>query len=856
MIPTKLAIKNFICYRDNVPPINFEGIHVACLCGDNGSGKSSIFDAIAWALWGEASRGKSNDDLIFTGQNEMEVELEFRAGDSLYRVVRKQTRSTSSRPGQSLLELQVSDGGNFKSISEHTKTQTQYKIQELLHLDYQTFINSAMILQGRANEFSNKRPGERKEILANILDLSFYDQLEQQAKMHADQLKSESTVLERDIQRLGSSLDARGRLEEADHAIMVELERIENTRKGIEGYIASHRQKKEALSIQKESLDLLIRQLEDKKAERQSWIKRLSDSTSLVERFNKIMTSANDIEKGYAHYQDTVAEEVTQNEKLKKSYELGNRRKDLERFIASAQNAYGSERKLLSSQVAELTAKINCLPQLHVQLSASLKRQTSMQKIGEDLEIERQVINDIRASISKMSALNSELNTAIDEINRKLGLISEAGATCPLCETELGPDGQAKISLKLSTELEQKVAQSNDNASAIAKYRTELASREKAIKEKEASLQSQLDAVKRDIAVIEREIQQVKAAAEQLPAKSAALQKLENDLKTNNYAVEEQKALSDIIKEQDSLNYDAGAHKLVNERKCSLQKFEQAYRGLADARLQLEPQQKLKADAEATIKRLEIEVNELENKRITTERIVFDLPQIVRQLGEFERQHVTLLIEERNIRDRLAESRENLKRLDSIEVEKQEKQMLFQKLNEEESIYTELARDFGKKGIQALIIAEALPEIEIEANLLLNKMTDNRMSLSLDTQRDTRKGDVIETLDIKISDELGTRPYGMYSGGEAFRIDMALRIAISRLLVRRAGASMPILIIDEGFGTQDDSGLEKLVEAINSIKDDFEKVFVITHLEELKDRFPVLINIEKTSEGSKISMSG
>ena len=96
----------------------------------------------------------------------------------------------------------------------------------------------------------------------------------------------------------------------------------------------------------------------------------------------------------------------------------------------------------------------------------------------------------------------------------------------------------------------------------------------------------------------------------------------------------------------------------------------------------------------------------------------------------------------------------------------------------------------------------------------------------------------------------------MYSGGEAFRIDMALRIAISRLLVRRAGASMPILIIDEGFGTQDDSGLEKLVEAINSIKDDFEKVFVITHLEELKDRFPVLINIEKTAEGSKISISG
>ena len=114
---------------------------------------------------------------------------------------------------------------------------------------------------------------------------------------------------------------------------------------------------------------------------------------------------------------------------------------------------------------------------------------------------------------------------------------------------------------------------------------------------------------------------------------------------------------------------------------------------------------------------------------------------------------------------------------------------------------------------------------------------------------------MIETLDIKIADELGTRIYDMYSGGETFRIDLALRIAVSRLLVRRAGASMPILIIDEGFGTQDNVGLEKLIEAINAIQDDFEKIFIITHLEELKDRFPVLINVTKTPDGSVASIS-
>jgi exonuclease SbcC len=129
------------------------------------------------------------------------------------------------------------------------------------------------------------------------------------------------------------------------------------------------------------------------------------------------------------------------------------------------------------------------------------------------------------------------------------------------------------------------------------------------------------------------------------------------------------------------------------------------------------------------------------------------------------------------------------------------------------------------------------------------------MSLRLESQRETKKGDTVETLNIKIADELGTRNYEMYSGGEAFRIDLALRIALSMLLVRKAGASLPILIIDEGFGTQDSSAREKLIEAINSIQDDFEKIIVITHLEEMKDKFETLINVTKTANGSMVLVS-
>ena len=130
------------------------------------------------------------------------------------------------------------------------------------------------------------------------------------------------------------------------------------------------------------------------------------------------------------------------------------------------------------------------------------------------------------------------------------------------------------------------------------------------------------------------------------------------------------------------------------------------------------------------------------------------------------------------------------------------------------------------------------------------------MSLKLETQRERRGGgDPRETLDIRISDELGTRSYETYSGGEAFRIDFALRIALSRLLAHRSGAPLPTLFIDEGFGSQDAAGLERLVEAIQAIQSDFQRILVITHIEELKDRFPVRIEVTKTDRGSTFALS-
>ena len=203
----------------------------------------------------------------------------------------------------------------------------------------------------------------------------------------------------------------------------------------------------------------------------------------------------------------------------------------------------------------------------------------------------------------------------------------------------------------------------------------------------------------------------------------------------------------------------------------------------------------------------------------------------------------------------MGELRAGLERCAELEKRLEERRIKSAEVAQAVGIYRELALAFGKQGVQGLLIEQALPEIEDEANRLLSRMTDGRMNVKIETQRETKTGDLAETLDIKISDELGTRNYEMFSGGEAFRINFALRIALSRLLARRAGAPLPTLIIDEGFGTQDSDGIEKLKEAINSIQEDFKKILVITHIDELRDAFPARIDVIKTEQGSNLRLN-
>jgi exonuclease SbcC len=201
--------------------------------------------------------------------------------------------------------------------------------------------------------------------------------------------------------------------------------------------------------------------------------------------------------------------------------------------------------------------------------------------------------------------------------------------------------------------------------------------------------------------------------------------------------------------------------------------------------------------------------------------------------------------------ERVGGARQTLAALEEIARHREERRAEVERTRRTLSIFEELREAFGKRGVPTMVIETAVPEVEREANRLLGEMSGGRMRLRMETQRETKTGEARDTLEIKISDELGTRAYEMYSGGEAFRINFAIRIALSKLLARRAGARLRALFIDEGFGTQDAAGRERLISAIQSVQNDFDRILVITHLDELRDAFPARIEVTKTASGSQ-----
>lgn len=726
MIPLTLKLRNFTAYGPDTPDLDFRPLQLVVLSGVNGAGKSSILDSITWAIWGWSRAGDNADQLTRLGQKEMWVDLTFELEGVDYQVVR--TRKIGN-PGSTTLSFFAGNGKT--NLTEGTIKSTQEKIIQTLHLSYDTFVNSSYLRQGRADEFTLKSPNERKEILADILGLATYDQLEERAKQKAREAEEQLSLLDIQLSELTAELESSSTNLETQSKTEAELTEVRKRLAAAENKLAEVSQRREVK------------------------LKAYEGARVKADRVIKLQTEIANLRLEL----DGLREQI-------RSLQL----------LTAEESIINQNYTLLVSKRAELRK----MDSLKVELAKLKDRAMSQERLMTESKSKKE------SELARIKSLGDSLTKQIQLEEAKLAETKLQKKKCPTCGQEIGTDEHQKI-----------IREFADKVAALKKELAELRLLWAKVQSEKIGGQVDLERFRVEIARLEETLK---------PAEK-------------------------IIVEVDQLT-------IFEDKKRELDVAAAKREALTQTGIKLKVQ----------FDRLEKEL--AEEKTVDLAALQLELSSLDRERGTKDLEVRTLRLEDSSAVERLAEAKQLVSRATQVAQSIKTKGSERNEAGLKKTDYEDLAAAFGKKGIQAMLIESAIPEIEDEANKLLGKMTDDRMKIQLLTQRETKTAGIAETLDIVISDELGARSYEMYSGGEAFRINLAIRLALSRLLTHRAGAKLQFLIIDEGFGTQDAQGKYKVVEAINAIKDDFAKILVVTHDPELKEAFPQRIEVSRNSNGS------
>ena len=855
MIPLRLSVRNFLCYRDDVPPLDLRGIHVACLCGANGHGKSALLDAMTWCLWGQARTGTQNhNDLIAYGESECRVELDFLARGQEHRAIRRRRSTGQGRTEVDLFILD--DAGHALSMSGNSVRETNWKIQNLVGMDYTTFVNTAFLLQGRSDEFTRKTPAERKAVLSSVLDLGLFETLQASAAGHRDQWQSEVVRTEGALAQNRNLLDGIPDPAEELSEITLKLngldEHIENATAEAERLrdaVAGLRRAQTEATAAGLRIDALRTDIGKSEETAASIVERIQDAGSLEERAVDICAGAKELEAAHA--------EMERLQGLHFEYDrLRNRRSELqaaiERIRAETTAEANQLKRHLDDTLRPSAARADSLAR---DLQALAETEAALAADRSILEAEMAESADLQREIALAQVNLDRCVAEGKDLRAKQREMQSADAVCPLCRAPLTEDSCGDITAWYEAEIQAKLAHHDEIKRSLSNLSAGHEDLQSRIAQRDASLSQRQRRLQQQRGRLEQEQRQCDEAATLLATSLPRLEQLQSTLSSDDFAQVQRTALAEVDLAVAQLGYDEKSLGNATTKARSLQHWDSELRRLQDARSRLPEDKASLAQTRSHLSRLSEELQGAEATLEEARSAVADLPKIKRASTEADEtvaslsaQRDALLARQGRLQGDAERRVSYLEEIDALENRRTAS-------SAEQGVYSDLYNAFGRSGVPAMLIDAALPRIETEANQLLGRMTDGRLAVKLETQRVRQSGNTAETLDILVSDELGSRSYDLFSGGEAFRINLALRIALSKVLAQRMGLPLPTLFIDEGFGTQDAAGRERIVDAIASIQEDFERIIVITHLDDLKDLFPVRIEVLKTGDGSQFWLS-
>lgn len=803
MRPIRLELEGFTSFREKTE-VDFEGADLFVLVGPTGSGKSSLIDAMTFALYGSVPRYQDKSlihPVISQGKLEARVRFDFSIGDTAYtavRVVRRQKRK--EQWGAVAKEVRLESGGEVLAGSAKELAR---EVKRLIGLDFPQFTTCVVLPQGEFARFLQETGAERQDLLKELLRLHVYDRMARAARSREAEAKTRGEVLGAKLDELGFATS------EAKRAEAKHLRALEKLSKAVETAQAD---------------------LTRLSAELQTHEKAAQQSTSAARTLAELA-----LPRGI----DLLGKQSQEaSEELKQKSAAGV-------TAQAALDAAEAARAALESDPLVLRA----------QREAHLERVKQQARLEDATAEEAKATSVAESASQKQQAAGEDLDGARDEVAaigranaaHLLAAQLAAGEPCPVCRRELdeaphhddppGLEAAQKRAERASAVKQKADAAAQSAAAALGAAKQKLRGVTDRIAELDASLEKapSLDAV-------DAELASIAAADEKLTAARASLKKAQSEERQASKQLEElgvrvRAARNQFADARDQLAASRpatadpelwrpppaddddllGSWQALLEwaaaRRAEL--LAQAESASADASAAAVQQEEKLAELTAACERCEVRVRDHRHAEAVA-------AEMARSSSELER------IEEAIERARVARS-------ERAAAKKQAE------------VAGALARHLRANAFERWLLQEAFDELVSAGSARLFELSGGDYSFAADDKLD------FQIVDHRNADE--TRSAKTLSGGETFLASLALALTLGEQvagLAAEGAAALESMFLDEGFGTLDSDTLDTVASCIEDLGARGRMVGLVTHVRELAERVPVQFRVTRTASGSSV----
>ncbi len=780
----RLRLLNFRQHADT--EIEFD-LGLTGIIGANGSGKSTILEAVAWALYGGDTARGGKDTIRFTrapARASVRVELDFELGGHRYSVVR----------GLTMAELYL-DGAQ-QPIADSVKSVGEL-LQRRLGMSRSEFFNTYFTGQKELAVMAMLSATERAQFLSRVLGYEKLRTAQELSDVRRRELRSEITGMR---SGMPDASMVSGQIAEADLRLRettARLAGVELDRGRLQGevdglaprWIDAQRQRDESQQLEG---DLRVAQSELQGYQRSA--ERLTAELQHVSAAREAL--------------------IPLAAELAPFHELGNelaQMRDLAVFDGKRQAWLEQERSLAAEleSLREQRAEVQSAPAMEEQFTAEVEaKRRAHEEVQGKLELRRtEWVRDRQEAETRRNALRVQYSELRDQ-REKLVALGDEG-TCPTCQRPLGDHYRQVLDL-LDSQLE--------TVSADGSYFKSRLEQLEAMPEDVAALDEQRRKLQNEVGTLQARLARVQVSVQQLEQVGREL------------TAKEQRHAT-LVRELGEIpgGYDRARHTAVEqdfERLAALNT--QANR--LNTQVEREPALRREQDSVSrSIAAVSAKREELLRRRTALALSEEEFVMLRDHHTAAAAQLHAATLASMNANSEMALARAALERAVAAQNDLERTEKKLEAMEGEKKLHDELHRAYSD--LRTDLNFAMRPELSELASAFLTELTDARYTeLELD-----------DKYRIVVLEEGVPKP--VISGGEEDMANLVLRLAISQMIAERAGQSFSLLVLDEIFGSLDDTRRHHVVELLRGLQDRFEQVILITHIESVRDGLDQVLEV-------------